>query len=168
MDDISAGLDHALLPMAAKIGGRIMVVDDDEKSRRLLADLLSADGYTVQAVADGIEALQLAAAFKPETILLDVMMPKLDGVEVCRRLKADPVTASIPILLVTALHERDDRLKGIQAGANDFLTKPIDADEIRLRVKNAVFTKRLYDKIQDAAAILRGLENLREILALTH
>ena len=168
MDDNLATLKSAPLQAAAQTGGRIMVVDDEEKNRRLLADLLSTDGYTVQTAADGMEALQLVPGFKPETILLDVMMPQLDGVEVCRRLKTDPLTASIPILLVTALRERADRLKGIQAGANDFLTKPIDADEIRLRVKNAVFTKRLYDKIQDAAAILRGLENLREILALTH
>ena len=154
--------DH--IPPPAQTGGRIMVVDDEEKNRRLLADLLSADGYTVQTAADGMEALQLATGFKPETILLDVMMPKLDGVEVCRRLKADPATASIPILLVTVLHERADRLKGIQAGADDFLTKPIDADEIRLRVKNAVLTKRLYDKVQDDYARLRELETLRDNL----
>ena len=149
---------------AAQTGGRIMVVDDEEKNRRLLADLLSVDGYTVQAAADGMEALQLVNGFKPETILLDIMMPKLDGVEVCRRLKADPLTASIPILLVTALHDRDDRLKGIQAGADDFLTKPIDQEEIRLRVKNAVFIKRLYDKGQDDYARLRELETLRDNL----
>lgn len=164
MDDILTAPDSARLQIVARTGGRIMVVDDEEKSRQLLADLLSAEGYTVQTAADGMEALPLVTGFKPETILLDVMMPKLDGVEVCRRLKADPVTASIPILLVTALHERADRLKGIQAGANDFLSKPIDAEEIRLRVKNAVHAKCLYDKVQDDYARLRELETLRDNL----
>jgi signal transduction histidine kinase len=155
---------NAPLQVTAQTGGRVMVVDDEEKSRRLLADLLAAEGYTVQAAADGMEALQLAHGFKPETILMDVMMPKLDGVEACRRLKADPATASIPVLMVTALSERADRLKGIQAGANDFLAKPIDAEELRLRVKNAVHAKHLYDKVQDDFARLRELETLRDNL----
>lgn len=164
MSDILTGSDNALLQMAAQTGGRIMVVDDEEKTRHLLGDLLAADGYTVQAAVNGLEALKLVTGFKPETILLDIMMPKLDGVEACRRLKADTSTASIPVLLVTALHEHADRLKGIQAGADDFLTKPIDREELRLRVRNAVFAKRLYDKAQDAYAMLKGLENLRRIL----
>lgn len=157
-------------PAASAAGGRIMLADDDEKYRRLLTDLLSADGYTVQAAADGLEALRLVSGFKPETILLDVMMPQLDGVETCRRLKADPATASIPILLVTALHERADRLKGIQAGADDFLTKPIDREELRLRIRNAVFAKRLYDKVQDDYLRLQELETLRDNLTkmITH
>lgn len=152
------------LKMAAQTGGRILVVDDEEKNRRLLADLLSAEGYTVQTVNDGLEALQLVSEFRPEAILLDVMMPKLDGLETCHRLKADPVTASIPILLTTALHARADRLKGIQAGANDFLTKPLDIEEIRLRVKNAVHTKRLYDQMSEAHEQLHKLQGLQNNL----
>jgi two-component system sensor histidine kinase/response regulator len=157
-------MSETKLKMAAQTGGRILVVDDEEKCRRFLVDLLSAEGYTVQAAVDGMEALQRVAEFKPEVILLDVMMPKLDGIETCRRLKTDPVTDSIPVLLTTALHERANRLRGIQAGANDFLTKPIDPEEIRLRVKNAVYAKQLYDHIRDAYAQLQALQELQDNL----
>jgi len=115
--------------MTAESCGRVLVVDDDEKNRRLLADMLDASGYTVRTANDGVEALEQAVAFQPEAILLDIMMPKMDGVEACRRLKADPATASIPVLLTTALHERPDRIRGLAAGANDFLSKPLDVDE---------------------------------------
>ena len=151
---------------AAQPGGRILVVDDEEKNRRLLGDLLTAQGYTVSTANDGLEALQLVAAFQPETILLDVMMPKLDGVEVCRRLKTAPATASIPILLTTALRERADRMRGLAAGANDFITKPLDTGEVGSRVKNAVSSKRLHDQVQEAYRQLQKLEELRD--NLTH
>lgn len=152
------------LKRTAQAGGRILVVDDEEKNRRLLADLLSAEGYTVQTAVNGVEGLRVANEFRPETILMDVMMPEMDGVEACRRLKADPETTSIPILLATALHERADRLKGIQAGADDFMTKPIDVEEIRLRVRNAVHAKRLYDQVRDAYVQLQALQELRDNL----
>ncbi len=143
-----------------------MVVDDEERNRRLLDDLLTAKGYTVRTANDGLKALQLAAEFKPETILLDIMMPNLDGVEVCRRLKADPETASIPIILATALHEHADRMRCLRAGANDFLSKPLNTDEVSSRVKNAVYSKRLHDRLQDAYRDLKKLEELRD--SLTH
>jgi two-component system sensor histidine kinase/response regulator len=150
----------------APAGGRIMVVDDEERNRRLLADLLTAKGYTVRTANDGLSALLLAAEFQPEAILLDIMMPDLDGVEVCRRLKADPATASIPVLLATALYEQADRMRGLQAGANDFLAKPLDIDEVSSRVKNAVHMKGLHDRLQESYRDLKKLEGLRD--RLTH
>jgi len=147
-------------------GGRVLVVDDEEKNRLLLADVLRAQGYTIRTANDGMEAMQAAAEFQPETVLLDIVMPKLDGVEVCRRLKADPATASIPILLTTALHEHADRMRGLQAGANDFLTKPLDTREVSSRVKNAIHSKRLHDRLRDAYGQLQKLEELRD--SLTH
>jgi signal transduction histidine kinase len=110
--------------------------------------------------------LDKALAAPPDTILLDVMMPKLDGYEVCRRLRQNPRTAHVPVLLVTALTERTDRLTGIRAGANDFLTKPIDAEDLRLRVRNAVSAKGLYDRVQENYRRLQQLEELRD--GLTH
>jgi signal transduction histidine kinase len=144
--------------------GLILVADDEEKNRRLLRDLLEAQGHVVLLANDGQQALDITIAEMPDTVLLDVMMPKLDGFEVCRQLRCNPATAHIPILLVTALRERPDRVKGIQAGANDFLTKPIDAEEIRLRVRNAVYAKRLHDKVQQDLTKLRELEMLRDNL----
>jgi signal transduction histidine kinase len=146
---------------AAAAAGRVLVVDDDEMSRRLLCDILSMRGYTVFDAADGEAALSEVAASQPDVILLDVMMPRLDGMEVCRRLKADALTAPIPVLLVTALHERADRLKGVASGANDFITKPIDTEEVLLRVRNALCLKRLYD---ERNALLRLREELSDMI----
>ncbi len=128
--------------------GSVLVVDDEPQNRTLLRDPLEAFGYRVEEAENGMQALQKVAAHPPDVILLDLMMPQMDGFEVCRRLKADPKTAHIPILMVTALSERGDRLLGIHAGANDFLNKPIDIQDVILRVGNAAYTKRLHDQLQ--------------------
>lgn len=146
--------------------GHVLVVDDEEHNRVLLRDLLEVHGHHVTEAVDGEQAMREAISTAPDVILLDVMMPKLDGFEVCRRLKANPSTAPIPILMVTVLTERQDRLTGIEAGANDFLTKPIDVQDVVLRVGNALYTKRLYNQLADNYRRLRELEALRD--DLTH
>ena len=127
--------------------GFVLVVDDDEQNRTLLRDPLEARGYEVEEAENGMQAVQKIARRSPDVILLDVMMPRIDGFEVCRRLRKDPKTTHIPILMITALSERGDRLMGIQAGANDFLNKPIDIQDVILRVGNAVYAKHLHDKL---------------------
>ncbi len=114
---------------------RILVVDDIEANVRLLEAKLTAEYYEVMTACDGASALKLAAAEQPDIILLDVMMPEMDGFEVCRRLKLDVVTRHIPVVLVTALDGRRDRLTGLEAGADDFLTKPIDDITLFARVR---------------------------------
>lgn len=128
--------------------GFVLVVDDEEQNRTLLCDPLEARGYEVAEAENGIQALQKIAARLPDVILLDLMMPKMDGFEVCRRLRKDPATSHIPILMITALSERKERLAGIEAGANDFLNKPVDIQDVALRVKNAIQAKHLHDKLQ--------------------
>ena len=140
---------------------RVLVVEDDEKSRRLMRDLLAVHGYQVSEAVEGEDALRQVAAEPPDVILSDVMMPKLDGIELCRRLKSDEKTAPIPVLLVTALHDRPDRLRGIASGATDFITKPVDTAEVLLRVRNAVRVKRLYDQRN---ALLHMRENLSDMI----
>jgi CheY-like chemotaxis protein len=135
-------------------GGRVLVVDDEELNRSLMQDTLTARGYEVLCAATGAQALQLVAERAPDVILLDLMMPGVDGFEVCRRLKGDPKTAPIPILMVTALAERRERLMAIEAGANDFLVKPIDRQDVAVRVRNAIQMKRLFDQLQGAKAAL--------------
>lgn len=108
------------------MSARILIVDDIEANRRLLQAKLEAQYHTVLLAENGPQALQIARAELPEIILLDVMMPGMDGYEVCRRLKADPLTSYIPVVMVTALSEVEDRVKGLDAGAEDFLTKPVD------------------------------------------
>ncbi|MBU1694544.1 MAG: response regulator [Verrucomicrobia bacterium] len=144
--------------------GRVLVVDDDPKNRRLLNDLLRARGHKVVEASTGEEALRQVSEAPPDVVLLDIMMPGMDGIEVCRRIKDQPATAAIPVLLVTALSERSDRIRGIEAGANDFLTKPIDTRDVVLRVRNAVHLHQLHDQLQQSCDQLRHTEKLRDNL----
>ncbi|MCA9969204.1 MAG: response regulator, partial [Anaerolineales bacterium] len=114
---------------------RILVVDDNPLARENLEDLLSMQGHELAFAANGVDALLLTAQFDPDLILLDVMMPQMDGFEVCRRLRAAPETADVPIILLTALDDRASRLQGIEAGADDFISKPFDSVELRARIK---------------------------------
>ncbi len=142
----------------------VLVVDDDPDNRMLLRELLAADDYRVSEAADGAEAIRIASARPPDVVLLDVLMPGLDGIEVCKRLKSDPATATVPVILVTAQRGRDERLAGIGAGATDFLTKPVDVADLRLRVRNAVAAKRLYDQVEQEYQQVRELERHRDNL----
>jgi two-component system cell cycle response regulator len=131
---------------------RILVVDDIEANVRLLEAKLTAEYYDVSVAYDGATALEKAAAELPDIILLDVMMPELDGFEVCRRLKADPATRHIPVVLVTALDGRRDRLAGLEAGADDFLTKPIDDVTLLARVRSLTRLKLVIDELREREA----------------
>ena len=128
--------------------GLVLVVDDDEANRTLLRDPLETHGYEIVEAENGEQALQKVEQRPPDVILLDVMMPRMDGFEVCRRLKKDARTAHIPILIVTALSERMERMMGIAAGASDFLSKPVDLQELTLRVGHAAHAKHLFDQLQ--------------------
>ncbi len=139
----------------------VLVVEDEERSRRLMRDLLEAHGYRISEAADGEEALRRIETQPPDLILLDIMLPKMDGIEVCRKLQADERNWPIPVLLVTALSDRAVRLRGIAAGATDFITKPVDTAEVLLRVRNALRTKHLYDQRNN---LLRLREELSDMI----
>jgi two-component system cell cycle response regulator len=131
---------------------RILVVDDIEANVRLLQAKLQAEYYDVLTASDGASALALAAEEKPDLMLLDVMMPGMDGFEVCRRLKEDTATRHIPVVLVTALDGRADRLTGLEAGADEFLTKPIDDILLFARVKSLTRMKLVIDELRQREA----------------
>lgn len=124
---------------------KILVVDDEEQNRKLLGSLLAAVGYDIETASTGKEAVEKSKTYKPDLILLDIMMPDMDGYEACDLIRTDPETVTIPIVMVTALAERDSKLKGLMVGANDFLTKPIDRAELTLRVKNLLKIKEYED-----------------------
>ena len=137
--------------------GRVLVVDDLRTNADLLEQLLTREGYLVETAASGDDALAAAGRFAPDVILLDVMMPGLNGFEVCRRLKGNHATRLIPVVLVTALHEREDKIEGLNAGADDFLTKPVNAHELRARVRSFVRLKRFTDELDLADSLLLTL-----------
>jgi diguanylate cyclase (GGDEF)-like protein len=126
----------------------ILIVDDDASNRKLLELLLRPEGYRTLTAASGEEALASIAERAPDLILLDIMMPSMNGCEVARKLKANPATSSIPIIMVTALTDRAARLAGLNAGAEEFLTKPVDSAELWLRVRNLLRLKELSDSLE--------------------
>ncbi len=131
------------------MSARILVVDDLEANRRLLEALLTADYYDVMMASRGEEAVQLAKREKPDLILLDVMMPGgIDGYEACRRLKSMPETRHIPVVILTTLDDRENRVRGLQAGAEEFLTKPIDDVQLMARVKSLLTLKVVTDELR--------------------
>lgn len=136
---------------------RILVVDDLAANTRLLEAKLSAEYYQVATAHDGFEALRVAADWQPDLILLDVMMPELDGFETCRRLKDDNKTNHIPVVMVTALGEPEERLRGLDAGADDFLTKPVEYQTLMARIRSLVRLKRLLDEWRVRSETVRAL-----------
>lgn len=141
---------------------RVLVIDDDPSVAELLGRIVTRDGYDVAIAADGAAAFAAISEQDPDVILLDVMLPGMNGFEICRRLKQEPRTRLTPVVLVTGLGDRERRIAGLEAGADDFLTKPIDAQELLARVRSLVRMKRYTDDLDSAASILMSLAMLIE------
>jgi class 3 adenylate cyclase/CheY-like chemotaxis protein len=136
---------------------KILVVDDTPQNVKLLADVLTVKGYAVTTAASGAEALERIQSQRPDLVLLDVVMPGMSGYEVCRRIREDPETGLLPVVMVTALDPSEERVKGLEAGADDFLTKPINQPELLARVRSLLRIKALHDTVQSQAAELAEL-----------
>jgi two-component system cell cycle response regulator len=134
------------------MSARVLVVDDIEQNRKLLQDKLKNEYFHVITAVDGQDAIDKALAEEPDVILMDVMMPRLNGVEACRQIKMDSRTEHIPIVLVTALNEREDRLRGLGAGADDFLTKPVNDLHLLSRVRALTKYKMVADELRKREA----------------
>ena len=130
---------------------RVLIVDDIPTNVRLLEARLSAEYYEVLTASSGAQALEICESQDVDIVLLDVMMPEMDGFEVCRRLKANPKTHHLPVLMITALDQSSDRVQGLEAGADDFLTKPVDDTQLMARVKSLVRLKSLTDELRARA-----------------
>lgn len=137
--------------------GTILVADDQASNRELLDELLTTQGFKVIAVSDGDEALQQLAKTVVDLIVLDVMMPRRNGFEACEEIKSNPNTYLIPVILVTSLSEKQDRIKGIRAGADDFLSRPVDRSELLARVRSLLMLKQRTDELERAESVLFAL-----------
>jgi len=142
---------------------RVLVVDDAPQYRDVIRRILTARGYDVRTASSGDEALESMAAAPPDVVLLDVVMPGLDGFEVCRRIKANPLTRLVPVVLVTGLQGKDERIRGIEVGADDFLAKPPDWQELLARVQALVRLKRYTDGLDSAESVIMSLAMTIEI-----
>ncbi|MFI5339820.1 MAG: PleD family two-component system response regulator [Candidatus Methylomirabilales bacterium] len=136
---------------------KILVVDDTETNIRLLRALLKGAGYDVVTAACGMDALTVAASENPDLILLDIMMPDLTGYEVCQRLRSVPGTRQTPIVFLTALHEMEDHMKGMDVGGDDVLTKPINKLELLTRVKSLLRLRGLAAEVQEQRRLIHDL-----------
>ena len=137
--------------------GTVLVVEDEPMNAELVTRLLTDDGFAVDVVRDGASALAAIALRPPDVVLLDWMLPRVTGIEVCERLKRDPSTRLIPVVMLTGLGEREHRLAGIAAGADDFLRKPYDLEELRARVRSLARLKQYTDELDSAESVITSL-----------
>ncbi len=145
---------------------KILIVDDDDRNLRLMESILKANGYVVIKAYDGEQALQAVAAEKPDLLLLDAMMPKMNGFEVCLRLKKERGTRLLPVIMVTALNALEDKVQALEIGADDFLSKPINRLELLAKMRSVLRTKGLHDEVEQTKAALEAKN--QELLKLEH
>ena len=143
-------------------GARILLVDDLPQNLEILSGLLEPEGYALELAQDGQQAVEMALKSPPDLILMDVSMPRMSGLEACRILKADERTRLVPIVLITALSAREDRIQGIAAGCDDFLAKPVDFEELLARTRSLLKQKELVDELETAENVLVSLANALE------
>jgi two-component system alkaline phosphatase synthesis response regulator PhoP len=136
----------------------VLVVDDNQQNLELIQAYLEDVECTTEAAHDGIEALDRVARNKPDLILLDVMMPKMSGFEVCRRLKSNPQTSDVPVIMVTALNEFGDIERGLDSGTDDFVSKPINRLELLTRIRTMLKLKHLTDRLERTLAYLGEID----------
>ena len=137
---------------------RILIAEDNPQGAELLEVYLSAEAYEVRLASDGEQALEAVSEWKPDLILLDVMMPRISGFEVCKRLKSDESTRDIAIIMVTALDQSSDIDRAVDAGTDDFLSKPINQTELLLRVKSQLKTRRIQKELDRVLAYIEDVE----------
>src|SRR3990172_7568843 len=142
----------------------VLIVDDEPLNLNVLEAYLHGEGCRITKATNGADALRSAAETPPDLVLLDVMMPGMDGLEVCRRLKEDDKTRFVPVVIITSLDQRDDKINALQAGADDFITKPVDRSELLARARSLLKIKSLHDRLEKKYQEVLELQALKDSL----
>ncbi len=168
MEEVEKRVNHLgnieNLPGNNSIRPKILIADDDEVSRKLMKSYLDGEDYIFMEAENGIETIRISTEHYPDIVLLDIMMPKLNGFEVCKILKSKNETVDIPVIMITSLKAYEDQIKGIKAGANDFLYKPIRRENLKFRVRNNLLLKKLHDNTKESYKKLKETEAMRDNL----
>jgi CheY-like chemotaxis protein len=146
------------MPPSTEGAPRILIADDDPQNAELLEVYLSGTEYELRSAANGEESMQQVAAWKPDLILLDIMMPKISGFEVCKRLRADPETRDVAVLMITALNQPSDVDRAVEAGCDDFLSKPINKNDLLLRVRALLAARPKKSEVDRTLAYIEAVE----------
>jgi DNA-binding response OmpR family regulator len=146
------------------MANRVLLVDDEEVNLDLMEQLVTAEGYEVIRASDGETALEMVKTAKPDVIFLDIVMPQMNGLEVLRKIKTSPFSYAIPVIMVTAIAGIEERVKAIQAGADDFITKPFDRIELGARLKSLMRLKSIHDRLESNYLTLKEMQKNRETL----
>jgi putative two-component system response regulator len=149
-------------PESGRATTRVLIADDEAPIAELFRRILVKEGYAVEVVNEGLAALAAVSEYRPHLVLLDVNMPGMTGIEVCRRLKQDAANRLTPVVLVTGLTQREKRIEGLEAGADDFLSKPVDAQELLARVRTLIRMKRYTDDLDSVASLIIAMALLVE------
>lgn len=146
------------------MANRVLLVDDEEINLDLMEQLVVAEGYEVLRAMDGETALEMVKTGKPDVIFLDIVMPQMNGLEVLRKIKTNPFSYAIPVVMVTAISGQEERVKAIQAGADDFIMKPFDRIELAARLKSLMRLKSIHDRLESNYLTLKEMQKNRETL----
>jgi len=143
---------------------KVLIVDDERANLELMEAMVTQEGYQAILTMDGEKALQMVQESRPDIIMMDVVMPKMNGIEACRKIKTNPMSYAIPVIIVTALNATEEKIKAIQAGADDFISKPFDRQELSARLKSLLRLKAIHDRLEHSLTSLKEMQRVREDL----
>lgn len=143
---------------------KILIVDDEASNLELAEAIVTQEGYQAVTAVDGEAALKAVQQNRPDIILMDIVMPKMNGIEACRKIKTNPLSYAIPIIIITAFNSQEEKLKAIQAGADDFIAKPFDRAELSARLKSLLRLKAIHDRFESSLVALKEMHRAREEL----
>lgn len=143
---------------------RVLIVDDEAVNLELVEALIATEGYQILQATDGQMAVKMVQEGRPDIVIMDIVMPRMNGIEACRKIKTNPLSYAIPVIIVTALNSQEDRIKAIQAGADDFVSKPFDRFELTARLKSLLRLKAIHDRLETSLTSLKEMQHVREEL----